>query len=164
MGDMDHNNVETALVPVISSHRDNVAHIITHEVHHQKEHWSLFATQQGSGDFDPDEDDDDDEEDDDGALSSHDSHASDLVPLAYRSDSCKTSETANKKQKVGQPAKVVYKVHRYALARDPEKQRAVQASETTLYSNFLSQASPCTSTWEVVDKITGSAGASSSMS
>jgi hypothetical protein len=44
---LDHNNVEPELVPHINRFRDNVAHIVTHNVYAQTQHWKQFMTQQG---------------------------------------------------------------------------------------------------------------------
>jgi hypothetical protein len=44
---LDHNNVEPELVQSINRFRDNVAHIVTHQLHGQTDHWKQFMTQQG---------------------------------------------------------------------------------------------------------------------
>ena len=147
----DHNNVEAALVEHISNKRDNIAHIITHSINDQRKHWRVFATQQGVGDFDPHGDDDDDDDDDNATT------ASDEVALVQRkiSDSFKPEQ---KKQKVEAAASSAESrvVHRYALARNTEKQLAVLKDETTLYDTFLKDCT--TRRWTVENKTTEGPG------
>merc|ERR1719262_1277339 len=76
---LDHNNVERELVESISTSRDNVAHIITHSIHNQADHWKTFKTQQGTGGFNFNEDDDDAADADDDATT-----ASEEIPINQR--------------------------------------------------------------------------------
>jgi superfamily II DNA or RNA helicase len=149
----DHNNVEAALVEHISNKKDNVAHIITHALHNQSGHWSDFATQQGSGSFNPNADDDDDDDFDDNATT-----ASDEVVLTQRTIS-DYAQPVQKKQKVEAAASSAETrvVHRYALARTTEKQLAVLKDETTLYDSPLKAGT--TRRWTVENKTTGPGGA-----
>ena len=120
MRKLDHNNVEPELVPHISSFRDNVAHIVTHTIHQQKQHWGKFMTQQGSGDFDLDaDDDDDDDEEDDGGTT-----ASEEVPIAVRLGTA--APAADERQ-----------VSRYALGRTVQSQSTLLGHEKTIHDDKL---------------------------
>jgi hypothetical protein len=123
---LDHNNVEPELVPHISSFRDNVAHIVTHTIHQQKQHWGKFMTQQGSGDFDLDADDDDDDDDDDDGTT-----ASDEVPLAARPRAVPLAAGT------AAPAADTRHVSRYALGRTVQSQSTLLGHEKTIHDEEL---------------------------
>ena len=139
----DHNNVEKALVDHISNKKDNVAHIITHAIHHQVRHWTEFATQQGKGSFNPHGDDSDDDDDDNATISEDGT-----ISRTTSED----SQSAQKKQKV----MATRAVHRYALARNTEMQQTLLQDEEGLYDARLKEAAYG---WTVENKTTGPGGA-----
>ena len=111
-------------MPQISKSRDNIAHIVTHQIHGQTEHWCTFATQQGTGKFNIDDDDDDD---DDNA-----STASDHIPLNLRNvgEQASTPASAQEESRL---------VKRFALGRNVNQQRAMLADEKKIYDVYMQQ-------------------------
>jgi len=136
---LDHNNVEEQLVPHINRYRDNVAHIVTHEIHDQLRHWKEFTTQQSSGGFNMADEDDDDDENAEVMTT-----ASDEMPITARLP----------KKPVAEGGRTI---KRYALARDQAGQRHILSNEAKTHDGHLEKHG-----WTFTDVELGSAGAGSS--